>query len=235
MRAVETRESVGALEIDQQVEGRDENSRTEENFGSFNTAARTVNLRDEALRFPAGLSLAAQEKLVSQSLPTLDRLLESGKEKRLLIAAIEGATYKPELSEEERLERFKVSEFLRGYLEERMRDPETRVLNSFPAFRAAHQQLSATTSSEELNRFAEQFLRDNLARGEALRLHKTDPAQHSKPEVMPLNARERSLLFFGRAPEHHTPEMRELRYAWGLSREARATRVRDLIDQADIN
>ncbi len=45
---------------------------------------------------------------------------------------------------------------------------------------------------------------------------------------MPLNARERSLLFFGRAPEHHTPEMREMRYAWGLSREARTTRVRDL-------
>ncbi|HEX4948690.1 MAG TPA: hypothetical protein VFZ34_18585, partial [Blastocatellia bacterium] len=155
-------------------------------------------------------------------------LLESGKEKRALIAAIDGATYKPELSDEARGERLKVSEFLKAYLEERWRDPETRALNSSAAFRAAHQQLNATTSAAELNRFAEQFLRDNLARGEALRLHKADPVQHPQAERRPLNARERNLLFYGRAPEHHTPEMRELRYAWGLSREARATRARDL-------
>jgi hypothetical protein len=229
MKALETRESLEAVGPVTSLEERTENSRIEsENIGSYNTAARTVHLRDEALRFPAGLSFAAQEKLVAQSLPTLDRFLESGKEKRALIAAIDGATYKPELAEEERAERFKISEFLKGYLEERMHDPATRALNSSAAFRTAHQQLNATTSSQELNRFAEQFLRDNLARGEALRLHKADPVHHLRPEVMPLNARERNLLFYGRAPEHHTPEMRELRYAWGLSREARATRVRDL-------
>ncbi|MBL8204475.1 MAG: hypothetical protein JNM09_09615, partial [Blastocatellia bacterium] len=231
MQALETRESLESLGTDTSLEDRNENSRPDpERVGSFNTAARTINLRDEVLRFPAGLLLAAQEKLVSQSLPTLDRLLESGREKRALIAAIAGATYKPELSEEARAERFKISEFLQAYLEERMRDPETRALNSSAAFRAAHQQLQSATSAAELNRFAEQFLRDNLARGEALRLHKTDPVQHLQPELMPLNVRERNLLFFGRAPEHHSSEMRELRYAWGLSREARATRVRELQD-----
>ncbi|HEX4951475.1 MAG TPA: relaxase MobL, partial [Blastocatellia bacterium] len=231
MQALETRASVEALGTATSLEERAENSRTEpERIGSYNTAARTVHLREEALHFPAGFSLAAQEKLVAQSLPTLDRLLESGKEKRALIAAIAGATYKPELSDEARAERFQVSEFLQAYLEERMRDPETRALNSSAAFRAAHQQFQATTSAAELNRFAEQFLRDNLARGEALRLHKADPVQHPQAERRPLNARERNLLFYGRAPEHHTPEMRELRYAWGLSREARATRVRDLHD-----
>lgn len=229
MQALETRESVEGLGAVASLEDRAENSRTEpEHFGSYNTAARTINLRDESLRFPIGLSVEMQEKLVAQSLPTLDRLLESGKEKRALIAAIAGATYKPELTEEARTERFQVSEFLQAYLEERMRDPETRALNSSAAFRMAHQQLHATTSAAELNRFAEQFLRDNLARGEALRLHKTNPLQHPEPELMPLNARERNLLFFGRAPEQHTPEMRDLRYAWGLSREARATRVREL-------
>jgi hypothetical protein len=229
MKTLETRESVEALSTVISWEERNENSRTEpENIGSYNTAARTVHLRDEVLRFPPGLSFAAQEKLVAQSLPTLDRLLESGKEKRALIAAIDGATYKPELSEEKRAERFKVSEFLKGYLEERLHDPETRALNSSAAFRSMHQQFTATTSSEELNRFAETFLRDNLARGEALRLHKADPVHHSQPDIMPLNVRERNLLFYGRAPEHHTPEMRDLRYAWGLSREARANHVRDL-------
>ncbi len=229
MQALETRESVEAGGAVTSPEEREDNSRIEpERLGSYNTAARTMHLRDEALRFPAGLSLVAQEKLVTQSLPTLDRLLESGKEKRTLIAAIEGATYKPELTEEERAERFKISGFLKEYLNERWRDPATRALNSSAAFRTVHQQLNATTSASELNRFAEQFLRDNLARGEALRLHKTDSVHHPKPEVMPLNARERNLLFFGRAPEHHTPEMRELRYAWGLSREARNIRIRDL-------
>ncbi|MBS1808791.1 MAG: hypothetical protein JST84_11410 [Acidobacteria bacterium] len=228
MQALETRESVEAVGMTTSLEERSENTRAEpERIGSYNTAARTINLRDEVLRFPAGLSLTAQEKLVTQSLPTLDHLLESGKEKRALIAAIEGATYKPEVSEEERAERFKLSGFLQEYLEERMRDPETRAVNSSASFRAAHQQLHATTSAAELNRFAEQFLRDNLARSEALRPHKTDPVQHP-PERMPLNARERNLLFFGRAPEHHSAEMRELRYAWGLSREARATQVREL-------
>jgi len=229
MQALETRESVATVERDNLLEQRSENIRIEtERFGSYNTAARTMQLRDEALRFPASLSFESQEKLVTQSLPTLDRLLESGKEKRALIAAIAGATYKPELSEEERAERFQVSEFLKAYLEERMRDPETRALNSSAAFRSAHQQLQATTSAEELNRFAEQFLRDNLARGEAHKLHKADPVHHLQPELMALNAGERNLLFYGRAPEHHTPEMRELRYAWGLSREARATQVREL-------
>ncbi len=229
MKSLETRESVEALGTVVSLEDRQASSRAEpDSIGSFNTAARTINLREESLHFPPGLSLEAQEKLVAQSLPALDRLLESGKEKRALLTAIEGATYKPELSEEARAERFKVSEFLKAYLEERMRDSETRALHSSAAFRSAHQQLIATTSAEELNRVAEQFLRENLARGEALRLHKADPVHHPQLEVMPLNARERSLLFFGRAPEHHTPEMRELRYTWGVLREARATRVRDL-------
>jgi hypothetical protein len=155
-------------------EERNENSRTEpEYIVSYNTAARTIHLRDEASRFPAGLSFAAQEKLVAQSLPTLDRLLGSGKEKRALIAAIDGATYKPELPEEERAERFKMSEFLRAYRDERLRGPETRALNSSAAFRSAHQQLNATTSSEELNRFAEPFLRDNgMQRSDLPRLNR---------------------------------------------------------------
>ncbi|MGH9839399.1 MAG: hypothetical protein ACREEM_11510 [Blastocatellia bacterium] len=62
----------------------------------------------------------------------------------------------------------------------------------------------------------------------ALRLHQSDPAAHPKPETMPLNPKERSLLFYGRAPEHHTAEMRTLRHFWGLSRAERAERVKAL-------
>jgi len=45
---------------------------------------------------------------------------------------------------------------------------------------------------------------------------------------MPLNLWERNLLFNGRAPEHHTPEMRELRLNYGLSRRERTARITDL-------
>ncbi|MGH9939245.1 MAG: hypothetical protein ACREAM_23630, partial [Blastocatellia bacterium] len=75
---------------------------------------------------------------------------------------------------------------------------------------------------------AEDFLRENLRQSDALRLHHADPAARPKPETAPLNARERNLLFFGRAPEHHTPEMRELRHYWGLSRAERAARAEAL-------
>src|SRR5262249_56511935 len=36
------------------------------------------------------------------------------------------------------------------------------------------------------------------------------------------NWRERALVFCGRSPAHHTPEMRELRCFWGLTRAERA-------------
>ncbi len=225
MQALETRDSIAILEGVIALPAQPENSRAESNKSAFSTAARTVNLREETLRFPAGLSVDAQEKLVVQSLPTLDRLLESGKDKRALVAAIEGATYQPELSDAQRAERFKVSEFLKDYLAERWRDPETRALNSSPAFRDAYQQLNATTTPQELNRWAEQFLRDNLVRSAGTLVPQTT---HEQPTQLSLSALERNLLFFGRAPEHYTPEMRELRYAWGMAREARTARVQEL-------
>ncbi|MGH9840833.1 MAG: tetratricopeptide repeat protein [Blastocatellia bacterium] len=87
------------------------------------------------------------------------------------------------------------------------RDAEAAIGSSnTAAFRSANKQINEARTPEELNRIAEQFLRENLDRSNALRLHQGDPAAYPKPETMPLNARERSLLFFGRAPEHHTAE-----------------------------
>jgi hypothetical protein len=54
---------------------------------------------------------------------------------------------------------------------------------------------------------------------------------------MPLDARQRNLLFNGRAPEHHTRESRELRINYGLSRAQRAERTarlhRGLLEPSD--
>ncbi|MGE0133446.1 MAG: relaxase MobL [Blastocatellales bacterium] len=196
--------------------------------GAFNTAARKVNLSDESLRFPAELSLEAKERLVTQTLPTIDRLLENGNRREAIIAGIDGAIYKPELPENEQEERRKVGVFLKDYVNERLKDPETRALNHSAAFRLIHARITETHAPEELNRVAEDFLRENLRRSAALRRHQTDPEHHPTPDVMPLTVRERNLLFFGRAPEHHMPEMRDLRHYWGWSRAERAERVREL-------
>lgn len=196
--------------------------------GAFNTAARKVNLSDESLRFPAELSLEAKERLVTQTLPTIDRLLENGNRREAIIAGIDGMIYKPNLPENEQEERRKVGVFLKDYVNERLNDPETQALNRSAAFRLIHAQIPETRTPEELNRVAENFLRENLRSSTILRLHQSDPQRYPKPDVMPLTARERNLLFFGRAPEHHTPEMRDLRHYWGWSRADRAEQVRAL-------
>ncbi len=196
--------------------------------GAFNTAARNVNLGEESLRFPAELSFEAKERLITQTLPAIDRLLETGRRREAIITGIDGAIYKPELPGDEREERRRIGVFLKNYADERLKDPETQALNHSAAFRQAHAKIIETRTPEELNHVAEDFLRENLRRSAALRLHQADPERYPKPDVMPLTARERNLLFFGRAPEHHTPEMRDLRHYWGWSRAERAERVRAL-------
>src|SRR5262249_26621458 len=88
---------------------------------------------------------------------------------------------------------------------ERLKDPETRALNASEAFRNAREQITEARTPEELNRAARAILKSN-----------------------DFNWRARALLFFGRAPAHHTPEMRELRCSWGLTRAERAENVRAL-------
>jgi hypothetical protein len=196
----------------------------------FNVAARKVNLNEESLRFPSGLSDEAKERLVTRTLPAIDRQLEIGRDRAALSNAIDATLWEREslFTEQEQEERRNVGRFLKAYVDERLKDPETRALNSSLAFRVAHAKIIAARTPEELNRAAENFLRENLERTNALRLRQADPQRRPQPELLPLNARERNLLFYGRAPEHHTPEMCELRHYWGLSRAERAARAQAL-------
>lgn len=195
---------------------------------AFNTAARKVRLDGEALRLSADLSFEAKERLVTNTLPAIDRLIEGGAKRGVIIAGINEKVYDKELNDEEREERFKIGVFLKAYVDERLKDPETRALNKSASFRLAHANIINAHTPEELSRVAENFLRENHQRDAALHLHQADPEFHPKPETAPLSARERNLVFFGRAPEHHTAEMRELRHFWGLSRAERAKRVKAL-------
>jgi relaxase MobL-like protein len=237
MSKLETRDSVEVTppEISNEetrAAGFDEDREVEINAPTFNTAARKVRLDDEALRLPAGLSFEAKERLVTKALPAIDKLIEGGAKRHVIIAGINEKVYDKELSDAEREERFKTGVFLKAYANERLKDPETRALNKSAEFRSVYAKIINARTPEELSRIAKNFLRENHQRDTALSLHRDDPEFHPKPETAPLSARERNLLFFGRAPEHHTPEMRELRHFWGLSRAERAERVKALREGA---
>jgi hypothetical protein len=233
MSKLETRDSaeVAPPEIlpeEPRAAGFDEDREAEINSPIFNMAARKIRLGDESLRLPAGLTFEVKERLVTKALPAIDKLIEGGARRDVIIAGINEKIYDKELSDEEREERFKGGVFLKAYVNERLKDPETRALNKSAEFRLTHSKIINARTSEELSRVAENFLRENHQRDAALNLHQADPEFHLKPETAPLSARERNLLFFGRAPEHHTQEMRELRHFWGLSRTERAERVKAL-------
>src|SRR5499426_2083993 len=105
--------------------------------------------------------------------------------------------------------RVKVAGFLKGYVHERLRDHETRLIHDNEIYRNAHKALNQAETPEELNRAAYEFMSMNESRGR------------------PLGERERWLLFHERIPDHYTLEMVELRLTWGLPREGREQALRD--------
>lgn len=226
MASLETRESLDAAHLSEQslsLAERDERMRN----GTVNLAARMIDLRAESLRFPAGLSFAVKERLLTRTLPELDYRLEHGVPRAELFRAIDRRMARPDVEvEPEKLK--EIGGFLKTYLDERLRDPETRALHSSAVFREARASLLNASTPAELGRAAEDFLRTNRRRGEELRQHLADSAHHPPPAQRPLDARERNLIFYGRAPEHHTAEMRSSRIFYGLTKAERAARVAQL-------
>lgn len=223
MASLETRESLDAALSQEQTSALDERDERMRN-GRVNLAARTIDLRAESLRFPAELSFATKERLLTRTLPELDYRLEHGVPRAELFRAIDRRMARPDAEvEQEKLK--EIGSFLKAYLDERLRDTETRGLHSSAVFREARAAIVNAQTPAELGRAAEDFLRSNRRRSEELRQHLADPTHHSPPAQRPLDARERNLIFYGRAPEHHTPEMRELRIYYGLTKAERAVRV----------
>ncbi len=232
MAKLETRESVEAVEAEKMRAFDSTSDRDVEVVASrMNVTARKVNLRDESLRFPSGLSYETKERLLGLTMPEIDRRLEGGVSRESLFKAIDNTMFQRDardLSDRELKERGRIAGFLKGYIDERLRDPETRALNTSAVFREARAVIINTTTTEALGHAAASILRSNEQCSEELRRHYAAPDRRPLPAVMPLNARERNLLFNGRAPDHHTREMRELRLNYGLSRAERAERITDL-------
>jgi MobL relaxases len=93
MSKLETRDSIEVAppEIspeETRAAGFDEDREVEIITPTFNTAARKVRLGAETLRLPADLSFEAKERLVTTTLPAIDRLLESGMKRDAVIAGI---------------------------------------------------------------------------------------------------------------------------------------------------
>jgi len=180
---------------------------------AFNTAARKVDLSDERLRFPAGLTFEDRKSLVEIHLPNVDAKIEAGRRETAILGDINRLVedWNRKLSEtgaarQKLSDKFdSIGYFIKAYVKERFRDPETRALNVSEAFRNAHERITDTRTPEELNRAASAILKGD-----------------------DFSWRERALLFFGRASERHTREMRELRHSWGLTRDERAEYVRAL-------
>lgn len=105
--------------------------------------------------------------------------------------------------------RVKVAGFLKSYVQERLRDPETRLTHDNEFFRTARNALDRARDYRELNRAAYDFMTRNEREGKLL------------------SEQERQLLFNGRTPDHYSAEMIELREAWGLPREGREQALRD--------
>jgi hypothetical protein len=167
MEKLETRESIEVV--------RDEEPRMDERGIAFSDAARKVRLDEDALRFPAGLTYEVKEQLVGVTFPEIDRRLESGASRAMLFAAIDGGFRRRtendgrDLTEQERVERAGIANFLKRYIDERLRDPETRALNTSAEFRQASAEFIAAKTTEDLGRVAETFLRNNRQRSEELR------------------------------------------------------------------
>src|SRR5262249_10546623 len=141
MSKLETRESIEAVQAERIGAVDAALDRGDEIIGSgMNVSARKVNLRNESLRFPAGLSYETKERLVRLTMPEIDRRLENGVSREAVFNAIDNTMFRRDsrdLTERELKERGRIAGFLKGYIDERMRDPETRALNTSAVLREA--------------------------------------------------------------------------------------------------
>jgi hypothetical protein len=171
-----------------------------------------VNLNDESLRFPGWLTFEDKKDLVGVHMPNVDAKLESGMAPKTILSGIDELVEEwnrnlPEDLTTKQRERalaknHSVGASLKGYVDGRLKDPETRALNRSEVFREAHARITEARTSDELNRAADAARNDNR-----------------------FNERDRKLLFFGRAPDHHTQEMRELRRMWWLPQKERVKAI----------
>ncbi len=134
----------------------------------FNTAARKVNLRDESLRFPAGLSQETRERLVANTLPWIDQQIESGVNRSEILVEINRFYYEwadsSRLTLTEGLKKEKdayhrIGYFIKAYADERIKALDQSGRGETPrSFRIIADEPPPGLTKEARARLAEEIL-----------------------------------------------------------------------------
>jgi MobL relaxases len=151
-------------------------------------------------------------RLPVSNIRVYDQIEKMGSGARLQIytrTSRDGAALINGLTEQEYDHRLKIAGFLKGYVRERMGEPETRLTHDKEIFRNPRKTLDGVRTPEDLNRVAYAFM------------------SRIEQQGSPISQQERELLFIARPPAHYTPEMIELRQTWSLPREERRQALRE--------
>jgi hypothetical protein len=158
------------------------------------------------------LTFEDRKELVGVHMPNIDAKLESGMAPKTILSGIDelveerNRNLPDDLTTRQRERALAKSQsagaFLKDYVAERLKDPETLALNRSEVFREAHARITEARVPDELNRAADAARNNNR-----------------------FNERDRKLLFFGRAPDRHTQEIRELRRMWWLPQKERVKAI----------
>src|SRR5215213_8416627 len=114
-------------------------------------------------------------------------------------------------------ERDLVARFVGNYIDYRMQDAGTRMLNQSQEYREYSRRLDSARSVEELRATAKEIRQENYQRGEQFKAHLRDPQGTECPERRALASHEMRNLFLAPAPAHYTAEMRDLRQGLSVS------------------
>lgn len=125
-------------------------------------------------------------------------------------------------------ERDLVARFVGNYIDYRMQDAGTRMLNQSQEYREYSRRLDECRSVEELRTAAKEIRQENYQRGEQFKAHRLDPQNTERPERRALGAHEMRNLFLAPAPAHYTAELRDLRHGLSVSGKDKENLIRGL-------
>ncbi len=125
-------------------------------------------------------------------------------------------------------ERDLVARFVGNYIDYRMQDAGTRMLNQSQEYREYSRRLDSARSVEELRATAKEIRQENYQRGEQFKAHMRDPQAAERPERRALASHEMRNLFLAPAPAHYTAEMRDLRQGLSVSGKDKENLIRGL-------
>jgi hypothetical protein len=183
-----------------------------------------VRLSDE--RTPVFISLTANshQRLPVGNLREYTELSKAARELRVNITTWPGLFHTEEIGapNEDRTEEVL---FIGSYIDYRLQDHETRMLNERPAYRAYADRLDSAQTPEDLRATAREIRKENYASDQQFKAHLSDPQNVPAPSEYPLRLHEMRALFLSSSPAHYTPEMRDIKFSMSIMGREKAERT----------